>query len=65
MLQTEEEDVAQAALVEAIAQELIELGYRPAKTASYVVRGSGEPMKVVAPQTWAAMRELVTATAAP
>lgn len=61
MVQTE--DIAQAALVEAIAQELIELGYRPAKTASYIVRSSG-PMQVVAPETWAAMRELLIASAA-
>ena len=63
MAQTE--DLAQVALVEAIAQELIELGYRPARTASYIVRSSGEPMKVVAPETWAAMRDLLSATAAP
>lgn len=55
-------DIAQAALVEAIAQELIELGYRPAGTASYIVRSSSEPMKVVAPETWAAMRDLGAAT---
>lgn len=53
------ESIAQAALVEAIAKELIELGYRPAGTASYIARSSGEPMKVVAPETWAAMRELL------
>lgn len=60
MVQTE--DIAQGAVVEATAQELMQLGYRPAKTASYVVRASGEPMKIVAPETRVAMRELVIAS---
>lgn len=61
MVQTE--DIAQAALVEAIAQELIDLGYTPAVTASYVRRAHHEPMKLVAPETWATMRELLAAPA--
>lgn len=60
----EKQEQAQAALVEAIAQELINLGFRPATTASYIRRASDEPMKLVAPETWATMRELLSNAAA-
>lgn len=51
-----------AALVRAIAWELIQLGYRPAEQPGYVQQGGREAVRIVADETWRAMRELMAGT---
>jgi hypothetical protein len=46
-----------AALVRAIASELLELGYRPTREPGYVRQG--ETSRLVARETWQAMNELI------
>ncbi|HEX8961512.1 MAG TPA: hypothetical protein VF801_00805, partial [Rhodocyclaceae bacterium] len=48
-----------AALVRAIAWELIQLGYRPAEQPGYVQQDGREPVRIVADETWRAMKELI------
>lgn len=48
-----------AALVRAIAWELIQLGYRPAEQPGYVRHGDREPVRIVADETWQAMRDII------
>ena len=48
-----------AALVRAIAWELIQLGYRPADKPGYLVRPVKGPNKRVAKATWLAMQEIL------
>lgn len=48
-----------AALVRAIAWELIQLGYVPTERPGYVQRGDREPVRLVANETWQAMRQLL------
>lgn len=47
------------ALVRAIARELIQLGYRPAEQPGYVCHGDREPSRIVADETWRAMKEVL------
>lgn len=47
------------ALVRAIAWELIQLGYRPAATPGYVQQDGKEPVRIVAEETWHAMKEIL------
>jgi hypothetical protein len=47
-----------AALVRAIASDLLQLGYRPALKPGHVVGGE-EPLRLVAPETWKAMKEIL------
>lgn len=48
-----------AALVRAIAWELIQLGYVPTERPGYVQRGDREPVRIVADETWQAMRQIL------
>jgi hypothetical protein len=48
-----------AALVRAIAWELIELGYRPSPTPGYIQHAGEEPDRLVAEETWRAMNEIM------
>lgn len=48
-----------AALVRAIAWELIQLGYLPTEQPGFVQRGNREPVRIVADETWEAMRQLL------
>ena len=47
------------ALVRAIAWELIQLGYRPAEEPGYVQHEGRPPSRIVADETWRAMKELI------
>lgn len=47
------------ALVRAIAWELIQLGYLPAEQPGYVQHGAREPVRIVAIETWQAMKDIV------
>jgi hypothetical protein len=47
------------ALVRAIAQELIQLGYRPAEQPGYVQQQGRPASRIVADETWRAMREIL------
>lgn len=47
------------ALVRAIAWELIQLGYLPAEQPGYVKHGAREPVRIVAIETWQAMKDIV------
>jgi hypothetical protein len=47
-----------AALVRAIASDLLQLGYRPALKPGHVVLRGTEP-RIVAPETWKAMKEIL------
>jgi len=47
------------ALVRAIAWELIQLGYVPAERPGYVQHGEREPVRIVAPETWQAMKDIL------
>jgi hypothetical protein len=47
-----------AALVRAVAWELLQLGYRPALKPGHLVGGE-EPLRLVAPETWKAMKEIL------
>lgn len=51
-----------AGLVRAIAWELIQLGYLPSDRPGYVQRGDREPVRIVADETWQAMRQLLQGT---
>ena len=48
-----------AALVRAIASNLIQLGYVPTERSGYVQHGDREPVRIVANETWQAMRQLL------
>ena len=48
-----------SALVRAIAWELIQLGYRPDDRPGYVQQGDREPVRIVAEETWRAMRDIM------
>ena len=47
------------ALVRAIAWELIQLGYVPTERPGFVQRGDREPVRIVATETWQAMKQLL------
>ena len=47
-----------AALVRAIACDLIKLGYRPTATRGYLQQGD-EPIRLVAEEVWRAMNEII------
>jgi hypothetical protein len=47
------------ALVRAIAWELVQLGYRPDDRPGYVQQEGRDPVRLVADETWQAMREIV------
>lgn len=47
------------ALVRAIAHEMIELGYVPDSRPGYVQHGDKEPVRIIAPETWEAMKEIL------
>ncbi len=51
-----------AALVRAIAWELIQLGYRPEERPGYVQQEGREAVRIVADETWRAMREIMAGT---
>ena len=48
-----------AALVRAIAWELIQLGYRPAEEPGYVQQEGRPASRIVADETWRAMKEIL------
>lgn len=48
-----------AVLVRAIAGGLIQLGYVPTEHPGFVQRGEREPVRIVADETWDAMRHLM------
>jgi hypothetical protein len=48
-----------AALVRAIAWELIQLGYRPDGRPGYVQKEGRDAVRLVADETWQAMREIM------
>lgn len=48
-----------AALVRAIAGELIALGYVPTDRPGFVQRGERAPVRIVADETWDVMRQLL------
>jgi len=52
-------DDALRALVRAIAWELIQLGYRPDDRPGYVQQEGRDAVRLVADETWQAMREIV------
>lgn len=52
-----------AALVRAIAQELIQLGYRPEDRPGYVQQPGRDAVRLVAPETWLAMRDILAKSA--
>jgi hypothetical protein len=51
------------ALVRAIAWELIQLGYRPAEEPGYVQHADRPPSRMVAEETWRAMKEILSESA--
>ena len=54
-----DDDDTLAALVRAIAWELIQLGYRPSTKPCYLTREGKADSKLVAQETWQAMREIL------
>ncbi|HKB54928.1 MAG TPA: hypothetical protein VKD22_13105 [Ramlibacter sp.] len=48
-----------AALVRAIAWELIQLGYRPDQRPGYIQQDGHEAVRIVADETWRAMKEIM------
>lgn len=52
-----------AALVRAIAQELIQLGYRPEDRLGYVQQPGRDAVRLVAAETWLAMRDILARSA--
>ena len=51
-----------AALVRAIAWELLQLGYVPTERPGFVQRGDREPVRIVANETWEAMQQFLRGT---
>jgi hypothetical protein len=47
------------ALVRAIAWELIQLGYTPDSRPGYVQQTGREPVRLVAEETWEAMKDIL------
>ena len=48
-----------AGLVRAVAWELLQLGYRPDPRPGYVQQPGKEPVRIVAAETWQAMKDLL------